>query len=557
MSQYDKSIAAGGGPASGYFLKFYDTSNVAISIASASDGSGLLAKAQLDSSGYPINGSADRFIPFISEDYRPALYTNATDADADTIGNADWFPGTTLKMVTQSNSGLSITKATIAAAKADDDLANFVGGFVRIVEETAGKPADRLYLIVAGAGSASGIFTLVSDTAGLFHLKLVQNNAVKTWDISKTYIADLLVQASDGHLYKAVIEQSGNDPITDDETNWIPLQKVIAGVGSPNLIGGFHLNTIDSGTNVRANTISGGGFVSTIQHIDGDETRYGTIGGGYDNYLNGIASSEPLDATASTIGGGAHHEIRATHATIAGGSFGLIDVGGEYGTIGGGTQNTIGTGNHNTVCGGVSNTAVGGNATVLGGTGNTASDQGAMSWGRGAVASGRGSVCFATDTAADFGHTVSESNKFGAKFDAGFEWLGEVIQHLTASDIGGINRWVKETTVSATATTSFSFPVTIPTGTRIIGVQLRVDEALSNTWNAAYSGGSTQTIATAQSLAKNTKVVKMYDTFAASDIAASTTSVTITRNGGGSFTATGSMTALIMYEQMQLITSAP
>lgn len=93
---YVRTAADSSGPASGYVLKFYDTTNVAISMASASDGSGLLGSCTIDSSGYPLNGSGARFIPFVDQDYRPALYTNQTDADADTIANADWFPGTVL-----------------------------------------------------------------------------------------------------------------------------------------------------------------------------------------------------------------------------------------------------------------------------------------------------------------------------------------------------------------------------------------------------------------------------------------------------------------------------
>lgn len=67
----------------------------------------------------------------------------------------------------------TITKATIAAAKADDDLANFVGGFVRVAEYTAGNPIDALYEIIAGAGVQDGVEIHNSDTASLFNLKLV------------------------------------------------------------------------------------------------------------------------------------------------------------------------------------------------------------------------------------------------------------------------------------------------------------------------------------------------------------------------------------------------
>lgn len=93
MFQYDKEAAAGSGPASGYVLKLYSASNVAIQMASAKDGSGLLDDCVLDSSGYPLNGSAARFTPFIDQEYKVALYSTQALADANTTASADFFIG--------------------------------------------------------------------------------------------------------------------------------------------------------------------------------------------------------------------------------------------------------------------------------------------------------------------------------------------------------------------------------------------------------------------------------------------------------------------------------
>jgi hypothetical protein len=49
-----------------------------------------------------------------------------------------------------------------------------------------------------------------------------------------------------------------------------------------------------------------------------------------------------LDCASSTIAGGAHNTIQATHATIAGGSYNTISAGAAYAGILGGTYNTIG-----------------------------------------------------------------------------------------------------------------------------------------------------------------------------------------------------------------------
>lgn len=87
-TQYQK---ADGTLASGYYLKFYASGTTTpISLYSDIDGSGALAKCQLNSSGYPINGSNAVFIPSVNQRYKIALYRNSTDADANTFGNADW-----------------------------------------------------------------------------------------------------------------------------------------------------------------------------------------------------------------------------------------------------------------------------------------------------------------------------------------------------------------------------------------------------------------------------------------------------------------------------------
>jgi hypothetical protein len=116
-----------------------------------------------------------------------------------------------------------------------------------------------------------------------------------------------------------------------------------------------------------------------------------------------------------------------------------------------------------------------------------------------------------------------------------------------------------ETVGSITATATVSLAMEVPVGARIIGCQLRVESALASgqLWDAAYAGGSTATIATAQAVAKNTKVNVLYNTNGASDITTNTLFVNITRNGGGSFTAQGSIRALVYYEALTTLGDAP
>lgn len=88
IPQYQK---VDGTLASDYYIKFYNAENTPIEMASDRDGGGLLDKSRLDSAGYPLNGSADRFIPMINQRYKIAFYTNESDADANNTLNADWF----------------------------------------------------------------------------------------------------------------------------------------------------------------------------------------------------------------------------------------------------------------------------------------------------------------------------------------------------------------------------------------------------------------------------------------------------------------------------------
>lgn len=81
-----------GSPASGYYLKAYQAgTTTAVNMATDTSGGTTLAKVQINSEGYPINGSSAVFIPHIGiSKYKLAFYLNATDADNDTTGSAAW-----------------------------------------------------------------------------------------------------------------------------------------------------------------------------------------------------------------------------------------------------------------------------------------------------------------------------------------------------------------------------------------------------------------------------------------------------------------------------------
>jgi len=88
MTQYHTSANL---LAANYYLKFYQSgTTTAFNMATDSTGGTTLDKCQLDSSGYPTTDGTTRFIPHVDQTYKIVLYQNATDADNNTTGSADW-----------------------------------------------------------------------------------------------------------------------------------------------------------------------------------------------------------------------------------------------------------------------------------------------------------------------------------------------------------------------------------------------------------------------------------------------------------------------------------
>lgn len=109
---------------------------------------------------------------------------------------------------------------------------------------------------------------------------------------------------------------------------------------------------------------------------------------------------------------------------------------------------------------------------------------------------------------------------------------------------GGLVLRTYEATGTATAAATFSIAVNVPTAAIIIAHQLRVDTALSNNWDAAYAGGSTASITSNSDKAKNTKVSASF-VYGTTPVLSNTTTITVTRNGGGNFSAGGVVRAIV------------
>lgn len=110
LPQYQKSD---GTLASDYYLKFYKSgTSTPFSMATDDTGGTTLAKCQLNSSGYPTTDGSAEFIPYVDQKYKMALYQNSTDADADTLGSAEWVVDTLPQLETSSSDTWSLYTET-------------------------------------------------------------------------------------------------------------------------------------------------------------------------------------------------------------------------------------------------------------------------------------------------------------------------------------------------------------------------------------------------------------------------------------------------------------
>jgi len=117
-----------------------------------------------------------------------------------------------------------------------------------------------------------------------------------------------------------------------------------------------------------------------------------------------------------------------------------------------------------------------------------------------------------------------------------------------ASTLGGYVRTFSEATGTPSGTSvSFDIAVNIPTSCRLLGIQLRVDTALTagETWHASLWYGSSYTLlGFGQLVAKNTKINCMIPVFISTD----TCYIRITRDSGNFTNGVGVIRAVCYYE---------
>jgi hypothetical protein len=147
--------------------------------------------------------------------------------------------------------------------------------------------------------------------------------------------------------------------------------------GTPNMIGGFNLNSVTAG--VVGATIAGGGLLNGNGNLVTD--NYGFIGGGFTNRAGDLGGTTD-DREAATVGGGFSNIANGALSFIGGGQGNTTNQ--VYGAIGGGVFNVTG-GYAATVPGGVSNTSLG-DYSFAAGYRAKANHAGAFVWGDNTVA---------------------------------------------------------------------------------------------------------------------------------------------------------------------------
>ncbi len=117
VPQYEEDGVA----ASGFYIKFYEAGTTTpTAMATDSTGATTLDKCELNTEGYPKNGSNAVFIPHIDRRYKIALFRNATDADNNNLNNAVW-PVDNMEPVLTKGSGEVATIADLRSVEPEFD----------------------------------------------------------------------------------------------------------------------------------------------------------------------------------------------------------------------------------------------------------------------------------------------------------------------------------------------------------------------------------------------------------------------------------------------------
>ncbi len=216
MPQYDRTLYAG------YWLKSYEQGGTTpLNMATDAGGLTTLAKAELDTQGFPLTAGSARFIPFIDGDYDLWLFPTEAEADANDTSNA-----------------IQLADDVNADPDSTGQLALWDTNLSYDIPEIILGSDDNYYRSLIDSNSGN------NPTSSPVQWEELE--WVGIWNTNITYAIGDPVFASDGHLYIARVSQSGNDPISDG-VNWYGNLKRIAVTSGVN-----ELVATDSATGVAA-----------------------------------------------------------------------------------------------------------------------------------------------------------------------------------------------------------------------------------------------------------------------------------------------------------------
>jgi hypothetical protein len=134
---------------------------------------------------------------------------------------------------------------------------------------------------------------------------------------------------------------------------------------------------------------------------------------------------------------------------------------------------------------------------------------------------------------------------------------GVMVQDQTANVGGGHGKFFKNAVSATLSGTSGSIDVNVPSGTRIVGVQLRVDTAITSgdgatSWTAAYVNTPTTAICSGQAFATSTKFNAIHPAY---ELTTGVVTIRITPNAN-TFSG-GVVRAVVYYEDFVALSDAP
>jgi len=161
VPQYEEDGIA----ASGFYIKFYEAGTTTpTAMATDSTGATTLDKCELNTEGYPKNGSNAVFIPHIDRRYKIALFRNATDADNNNLNNAVW-PVDDLSPFKTDDSVIQTQIDTIALLRAFEPTKD--GQQISLLGHTLpGIGGDPFYFDESDTNSADNNGTIIVTAGG-------------------------------------------------------------------------------------------------------------------------------------------------------------------------------------------------------------------------------------------------------------------------------------------------------------------------------------------------------------------------------------------------------